>query len=149
MRWGSQEARVEKIELLDAAGQPTKLVRTGDTVIFRFHYAADESIERPVFGMAILSLDGVWVTGPNTREADLVPDHINREGFVDLRVDRLLLLPGAYDVSASIVNYTFAHVYDYRHRALRFDVEVGQPREEHGIVSVGGEWEANPALRID
>jgi ABC-type polysaccharide/polyol phosphate transport system ATPase subunit len=141
MRWGSQEARIEKIEMLDAAGQRTKRVRTGDTVVFRFHFVADELIERPVFGMAVLSLDGVWVTGPNTRTAGLVPDRITRDGYVDLRVDRLLLLPGTYDVSASIVDYTLTHVYDYRHRPFRFDVEFGDPHEEHGIVSLGGVWQ--------
>ena len=33
--------RIERIELLDASGQPVKRVRTGDTVVFRFHYKAD------------------------------------------------------------------------------------------------------------
>jgi ABC-2 type transport system ATP-binding protein len=144
-RWGTGEAQVEKIEVLDGSGGPVKRVRTGDTVIFRFHYKSDALIEKPVWGMALFSLDGVWVTGPSTREVGLYPEKLapGDEGYVDLRVDRLLLLPGTYDVSASLFNITGATVYDMRHRALRFDVEFGDPHEEYGFMSLGGSWEGD------
>jgi ABC-type polysaccharide/polyol phosphate transport system ATPase subunit len=144
-RWGTGEARVEKIEVLDESGEPVKRVCTGDTVIFRFHYKSDALIRKPVWGMALTALDGVWVTGPSTREVGLFPDRLESgaEGYVDLRVDRLLLLPGTYDVSASLFNITGAQVYDMRHRALRFDVEFGDPHEEYGFMSLGGTWEGD------
>ena len=144
-RWGTGEARVEKMEVLDVSGEPVKRVCTGDTVIFRFHYKSDALIPKPVWGMALFTLDGVWVTGPSTREVGLFPDQLEpgAEGYVDLRVERLLLLPGTYDVSASLFNITGATVYDMRHRALRFDVEFGDPHEEYGFVSLGGNWEGD------
>nr|MBA2327138.1 ABC transporter ATP-binding protein [Actinomycetota bacterium] len=144
-RWGSGEARIEQIELLDASGQPVKRVRTGDTVVFRLHYQCDTHIERPIWGVALFTLDGVWVTSPSTREAGLVPDAIDpgSAGHLDLRVERLLLLPGTYDISASLMNYTRSHVHDMRHRAFRFDVELGDPHEELGFMSLGGVWEGD------
>lgn len=80
-----------------------------------------------MFGVAVHSLEGIEVTGPNTRDADLVPDKIDGTGVVDLHVPRLLLLPGTYDLSAAIYDYTRQHPYDHRHRAYRFDVEPGTP----------------------
>jgi ABC-2 type transport system ATP-binding protein len=144
-RWGSGEARLEKIELLDASNEPVKRVRTGDTVVLRFHYEADAPIPKPVFGLAIYTLDGVRVTGPSTRDSGLVPDQLDpgTEGYVDLHVDRLLLLPGTYDVSASLHNSAGTHVWDMRHRVLRFDVEFGDPHEEYGFTSLGGTWEGD------
>ena len=144
-RWGSGEGRLEKIELLDASKEPVKRVRTGDTVVLRFHYAADAPIPKPVFGLAIYALDGVRVTGPSTRDGGLVPDQLDpgAEGYVDLHVDRLLLLPGTYDVSASLHNSAGTHVWDMRHRVLRFDVEFGDPHEEYGFVSLVGTWEGD------
>jgi ABC-type polysaccharide/polyol phosphate transport system ATPase subunit len=144
-RWGSGEGRLEKIELLDAAKEPVKRVRTGDTVVLRFHYKTDASIPKPVFGLAIYTLDGVRVTGPSTRDDGLVPDQLDggAEGYVDLHVDRLLLLPGTYDVSASLHNAAGTHVWDMRHRVLRFDVEFGDPHEEYGFTSLGGTWEGD------
>ena len=141
VRWGSGEGRVETIELLDASGQPVKRVRTGDTVVFRFHYATSERIPQPVFGMAVHTIDGVHVTGPNTRESDTIPDAIEGTGFVDFRVERPLLVPGTYDVSGTLYNYSCTHAYDHRHRAFRFDVEHGEPRAELGVVSLGGIWD--------
>ena len=140
-RWGSGEGRVERIELLDGSGQPTKSVRTGDAVTIRLHYATNEPIEKPVFGLAVYRIDGVHVTGPNTRDAGCVPDRIDGKGQVDLRIDRLLLLPGSYELSASLYDYSCMHPFDFRHRDFGFDVEPGEPREAHGMVSLGGKWD--------
>jgi ABC-type microcin C transport system duplicated ATPase subunit YejF len=144
-RWGTGEARIETVEVLDASGEPVKRVRTGDTVAFRFHYKSDALIKQPVWGMALCALDGVWVTSPDTHEVGLFPERLEPgdEGWVDLRVDRLLLLPGTYDVSASLFDITGAQIYDMRHREHRFDVEFGDPHEEYGFTSLGGTWEGD------
>ena len=139
-RWGSGEARIDKIELLDSAGNATQRVHTGDKVTLRFHYEVTSPIDKPVFGMAMYTLEGVHVTGPNTRDAEMVPDRLEGTGHVDFVVDRLMLTPGTYDVSASIYDYACLHPFDFRHRAFRFDVETGEPRETYGIVSLGGRW---------
>ena len=67
-RWGSGEIRVERVELLDASGGDTRTLRTGDDVVVRLHYRAEQSVERPVFGLGITTLEGHDVTGPNTRD---------------------------------------------------------------------------------
>jgi ABC-2 type transport system ATP-binding protein len=139
-RWGSGEALINTIELLDRDGHPVTTVRTGDPVTFRFHYDLSTPIDQPVFGMEIHTIDGVQVTGPNTKEAGLVPDRLEGSGHVDLHVDRLLLVRGIYDVSASLLDHACLHAYDVRHRAFRFDVERGEPAEQFGSVSLGGSW---------
>ena len=98
-----------------------------------------------MFGVGVVSLAGVLLAGPNTREVDLVPDAIEGEGVVDLAIDRLALLPGTYDLAASIYDYTCQHPYDHRHRVLRFDVETGVPRQVHGLVALGGAWTVDGA----
>jgi ABC-type polysaccharide/polyol phosphate transport system ATPase subunit len=142
-RWGSHEARIEDVEVLDASGQPVKRVRTGDTVVFRMHYRAYERIERPYWGLALFSLDGVRVASPNTVDGGFTPDHLDAgaEGCLDYRVERLMLLPGVYDISVSLMNASRTHVYDMRHRTFRFDVELGTPHETEGFVALGGSWE--------
>jgi ABC-2 type transport system ATP-binding protein len=139
-RWGSGEGQITRIEMLDATGSAVSSIRTGDPATFRFHYELREPIERPVFGMAIHTIDGVHVTGPNTREAGFVPDRLEGSGFVDLHVDRLLLVHGIYDVSASLVDYSILHTFDFRHRAFRFDVEPGSPSADFGVMALDGLW---------
>ena len=143
-RWGSGEGRIDRIEMLDEREQPVATVRTGDSVIFRFHYSVDEPLERPVFGLSIHTIDGVHVTGPNTRDAGVVPDRLEGTGHVDLRIDRLLLVQGIYDLSVSLADNALLHVYDFRHRSFRFDVEFGDPHEQYGIVSLDGRWTCLP-----
>ena len=139
-RWGSGEARLERVELLDGAGQPTSHPRTGDPVTFRLHYRADAPLSKPVFGLAIETLDGTWLWAHHTRDAGFVPDEMRGSGHIDLHVPRLMLQLGTYDVSASIVDYTATHVYDYLRRCVRFDVEHGHPRESGGFLALDGRW---------
>ena len=144
VRWGSGEGRVDHIELLDSRQRPVTTVRTGDTVTFRFHYTVDEPLDRPVFGLALYTIEGVHVTGPNTRDAGVVPDRLHGSGYVDFTIDRLLLVRGIYDLSVSLADHALLHVYDFRHRTFRFDVELGDPPEQYGVVALGGQWDCLP-----
>ncbi len=140
-RWGSGEAVIEGMELLDGKGRPVTRIRTGEPATFRLRYRAHERISQPVFGLALHTREGVHVTGPNTLEGGLVPHEIEGVGTIDLTVPRLMLLPGSYDLSASLVDHEILHIFDFHQRSLRFDVEVGTPHETFGgVMSLGGSW---------
>ena len=146
-RWGSGEARIDAVELLDATGTPATMTRTGDTITVRLHYDLSEAIDEPVFGVMIQTVDGTHVTGPNSRDAGWGIGRLEGRGHVDLCIDRFLLVPGTYDLSAAIYDHTVQHPYDVRRHVLRFDVEPGEPRESAGIVSLGGRWEIGDRAR--
>ena len=140
-RWGSGEAHIDAVELLGDDGTPLTRLRTGQSVTVRFHCTFHQQVERPVLGIAITTLEGVVVAGPNTRNADCVPDRLEGRGHVDLHIERLMLVPGTYEATVAIHDYAEVHPYDFRHRLFRFDVETGEPRESYGLVSLGGRWE--------
>jgi ABC-type polysaccharide/polyol phosphate transport system ATPase subunit len=140
-RWGSGDVRFTGFELLGPDGKPTEQVRTGDQVTFRLHFDAAKPVPSPVFGLGVYTLEGIQVTGPNTREAGAMVDRIEGSGHVDLRVERLLLLPGSYTISAACTDETVSNTFDHRHRAYHFDVKPGTPHETFGgIVSFDGRW---------
>jgi ABC-type polysaccharide/polyol phosphate transport system ATPase subunit len=139
-RWGSGEIAVRSVELL-ADGHATTHVPTGADVTLRLHWTAREPVEDPVFGVAIHTLDGVHVTGPNTRDANLSTGTLCGEGHLDLRVPRLLLTPGTYEVTAAVFDRSVVHAYDHRERFFRFDVAPGRPRDQFGVVSLDGSWD--------
>jgi ABC-2 type transport system ATP-binding protein len=143
VRWGSGEGRIERVELLDRRGEAITSVRTGDPMTIRLHYALNEPLDKPVFGFAINTLEGATVTGPNTRQAGAVPDRLEGSGFVDYRVDRVMLIAGTYDLTVSIFDYSCSHPYDFRQRIVRFDVDRGNPAEEYGVMALGGVWEGS------
>jgi hypothetical protein len=137
---GASDGRIQSIEVLSGAGRPVSRLRTGDSVIFRIHYRADEPVHRPVFGVAIDRSDGVLVTGPTTRDSHINTDVISGEGHIDFKVDTLPLLPGSYEIGASLFDLTRSRGFDRRTRILKFDVDPGRPHEHDGIVTLGGSW---------
>jgi ABC-type polysaccharide/polyol phosphate transport system ATPase subunit len=140
-RWGSGEAVIEQVELVGPSGRPSTRISTGDPMTVRIHFDAHEVIERPVFGFAIFTLEGMLITGPNTREAGLECDRIHGPGVIELTIPQLMLLPGTYDISVSLYDHAITHPYDFRQKVVRFDVEVGTPHETFGgVMSLGGRW---------
>ncbi|HET9058666.1 MAG TPA: ABC transporter ATP-binding protein [Acidimicrobiales bacterium] len=140
-RWGSGEARIERVELLDGEGREITRIKTGDPLTFRLSYAASEPIEQPVFSVSVQTLQGVVVTNPTTREAEKMPEKIDGSGRVELRLPRFPLQPGTYDVTVSLTDFTMAHPYDVRRNVVRLDVDRKGPVEPGGLVALGGKWE--------
>jgi len=145
-RWGSGEVVIDRVELLDALGRVVSNVQTGDAVTFRVHYRVNEAIRDVQFGSALNTVDGMTVTGPNTRHHGIAVDVLDRDGHVDFTVPQLMLLPGGYDFTVVIYDLAALHAYDHVERALHFEVEGGSPREEVGVMALGGEW-SGAALR--
>ena len=146
-RWGSGEARLEAVELLDGSGLPTSQTRTGEPVTVRLHYRLSQPIERPNFGIVFQTIDGTHVSGPNSRDGGVEIERLEGDGHVDLTIDRLMLVPGNYDISASIHDWAGLHPYDVRRHVVRFHVEPGDPRESFGVVSLGGRWQIGDRAR--
>jgi ABC-2 type transport system ATP-binding protein len=140
-RWGRGDVRLVGVELLGPDGHVTEQVQTGDAVTFRLRYETNQAVPHPVFGLAVYSLEGIQITGPNTREAGVGVDFVEGSGTVDLHVPRLLLLPGTYVVSAACTDETISTTFDHRHRAVHFDVKPGTPHETFGgVISFDGHW---------
>lgn len=137
---GSGEAWIEAAEVLDREGNPASHVRSGEEAAIRFHYRTREPIERPVLTIAISTLQGFLVTAPSTRDMNFIPDKLDGAGSIDMRWDRLRLLPGTYDVSVTLSDYDLLHVYDSCRRILRFDVARGPIKEGSGVVSLDPAW---------
>jgi hypothetical protein len=101
----------------------------------------EEPLERPVFALSIHTLDGHEVSGPSNRDVGTVPDKLEGSGRVDICFDSLRLLPGTYDLTVSLSDYSRLHQYDVVRDVIRFDVERGTLREESGVASLGGRWD--------
>jgi ABC-2 type transport system ATP-binding protein len=143
-RWGSGEARIERVTLIDRSGQQTTRVGSGEPLTVRLWYATSEPISRPVFSVALQTLQGVVISNPTTREGGEVPEKLDGSGWVDLVIDHFPILPGTYDITASLTDFTLAHPYDVRRNVMRMDVDRKGPVETNGILSLGGHWAFGP-----
>ena len=140
MRFGRGGALIERVEMLDRSGEPIESLHTGDAITFRIHARADERIEPPVFRLEIHNTHGMVIGGANTRYHGMNLDMPGGMFTIDYEIDHLLLVPGAYDVSATLFDWDLKDPYDVRHRFQRFFVEFGSPPDLDGFTSLGGRW---------
>lgn len=139
-RWGTGRVRITQVEICDAAGAPSSVFRTGDTLLVRIHYHADGRVAAPVFGVGVNQQNGVLVSGPNTAFASFDIPYVEGSGVVTYRVDDLPLMEGLYLVSVAATDAADAETYDYHDRLYTFQVFRGDSPERYGLVTLRGGW---------
>ena len=141
VRWGTGEARITDVLLLDGSGRPTHVVRTGEPLAIQVSWETDEEVPEPVFSIVLYTPDGIVLSVPNTKDAGVVPASIDGHGTATFAVDALPLLPNSYEVSVALTDRTAATHISNRHRVARFDVIPGDaPETMGGHVSIPGRW---------
>ena len=138
-RRGDGRIRITSTELL-VGGVPVDRFRSSDDVTVRMHYRATEPVPKPVFAVSIASLNGATVTAPSSRDAGDVPDLIEGSGYVDVRFEKIPLIPSRYVLHTEISGWGRQHIYDHVQNAQTFDVIAGETNETHGLVTMHPSW---------
>lgn len=139
-RVGSREVEITKVAFCDSDGKERDCFQTGQGFVVRIYYRAHQSIDKPVFGVAIYKSDGTHVTGPNTRLHRLEIETVSGEGCVEYAVDSLPLLPGTYLFSAAIYDYACLHPYDHHEKMYTFRILPSGEEEFYGVVQIPCAW---------
>ncbi len=147
-RWGSRQAAITRVRLVDAAGQERTSFETLEPFSIEIEYEARAPIPPPVVGLAIHRQDGLHITGPNSGFAGLeLPALDSGAGRVTYTVPSLPLLEGTYLVSVAVHNREDTAMYDYHDRQYPFRVlNRGRAvRERYGLLTLQGQWAYTPA----
>lgn len=122
-RHGSGEARYTRIELLNKEGLSQSVTRSGDGLVVRLHYAANQALPHPDFVFRLHSEMGTLITETGTWHHGIdIPEVPQGTGYVDLEIDSLNLLPASYYISVSL-NGVGTIVYDAVEHCVRLQVE--------------------------
>jgi lipopolysaccharide transport system ATP-binding protein len=140
-RWGSGEVRIEKVELLNAAGEATQVFQSGSGFRVRMWYNAPQRIERPAFGIGLYDELGNRINGPNTMWSDAPIEFVQGRGLVDYVADAFPLLPGRYDLTVAVYDEFVVHPYDHWHRMLTFTVIPGEFERQDGLCYIPCRWD--------
>lgn len=146
-RLGSGEVRYTRIEYLSLDGAPCGITRSGDSLVLRFHFRAKTTVRHPSFGFRLYTQLGTLVTETgNVIHGIDVPKVEPGEGYIDVVIDSLNLLPGSYTLSLWITELGGLPVYDGDARAM-LDVEASDiyrsgslPHSRQGIVFFPLRW---------
>jgi lipopolysaccharide transport system ATP-binding protein len=147
-RRGSGEARYTKVEFLSTTGDRQTVTRCGKGVVIRLHYRANEPIERPSFGFRMYTELGTLVTDTGTWLHGLdIPLAPAGDGYIDLEIDSLNLIPGRYYLSLQLDSSMSPKLYDLLEHAVHLDVEEGpiygstrRIDSRHGLVFFPQRW---------
>ncbi len=140
-RWGSFQAEITRVELLNRDGVCPPYFKTGDFFRLRLHYMAYRRIEQPTFGMAFYRRDGIHVNGPNSYHEGYAIPYIEGAGYVDYVVEQLPLNQGDYELTTVIYNQDSTIPYDHQHRLHVMEVRAPRVWAEEGVVHVAGKWQ--------
>jgi len=140
--WGSGKLRITEVDFCDEQGQPRANFRNGDPLQIRLHYEARETIEQPVFGLAIYHQSGTHICGPNTKFGQIHIPAVQGTGVISYCIPALTLLEGGYTLSVAVVNHNDTETYDYQDRLHNFQVFRGKSKEQYGLVTLNGTWKS-------
>jgi lipopolysaccharide transport system ATP-binding protein len=128
-REGSGHAVITSANLLSADGA-TSLSSLAFYQPFRvrIHYTANQPLEAPKFGLAILSQRGERLVLNENTEAGVKIDRIQGHGYVDCLIRNPNLLPGEYYLELWIVEIPNELFADHLHMVASFRVDPNPKR---------------------
>jgi ABC-type polysaccharide/polyol phosphate transport system ATPase subunit len=122
-RWGSGEAHILSVELLDEWERPVDRVSSGDQATLRVVAEFRERVEDPIFGFVLFTDDGKDLFGTNTlsRLIDVGTFEAGDRVQVAFR-QKISLLPGRYMFSVAIAHNDASSPIDMWQDCLYFRV---------------------------
>jgi lipopolysaccharide transport system ATP-binding protein len=124
-RRGNGKIQFRSVEFLSPEGTTHRVIRAGDPVVFRFHYAAQEPIPHPSLGFRMYTDMGTLVTESSTWHHGIhIPLLETGEGYLDLEIDCLNLMPAKYALSLWATDDSGGVVYDNVEYGVTLEVET-------------------------
>ena len=139
-RWGDGDATIQSVTFLDAEGNETGTYTTGDAMKIRIAYSVKNPVEDAVIGIGIFRVDGLNITGTNTRIDKLPVFDLTEDGAVEIDIKDLNLLANNYWLDVAIERGAGIPV-DYWRDCKRF--QVFSKKDEVGVLSLTHNWNMN------
>ena len=138
-RWGTGDARINSIELLNHDGTVAQVIESNAGAQIRFQISAHTRIESPILRLQITRLNGDVVWATSTQRGTNTMRVLDGAATATLNIESTKLLEGTYFVSAAITDSTATTEFDHCENWLRFNVHKTNVFDE-GIVAINSTW---------
>jgi ABC-2 type transport system ATP-binding protein len=138
-RWGTGDARINSIELLNHDGTIAQVIESNAGAQIRFQISAHTRIESPILRVQITRLNGDVVWATSTQRGTNTMRVLDGAATAILNIESTKLLEGTYFVSAAITDSTATTEFDHCENWLRFNVHKTNVFDE-GIVAINSTW---------
>lgn len=139
-RWGNGSARIQSVYLFNSLGNQQTVFKTGEDIQIKINYEVNKPVEDVVLGIGIFRSDGLQCYGTNTRIEQFPEFGLNKTGSFNIKLKKLLLLPGKYLIDIAIESGISEPVDYYREAA---SLEVYTEINDVGVVRIEHDWEIN------
>lgn len=138
-RWGTGDAQITSLQLLDESGTPTSLVQTGSGLRIVLQITAHEAIDGPNVRVSIDTLQGQHVWSTSTQQGPAKLRKLSGPATAVVDIPSLPLLDGQYTVSATITDASGTTEFDHHRNWLTFDVHHSGIHDS-GVVRIPATW---------
>jgi len=145
-RWGSKEIEISDVKLLDKDGKEKYVYEPDEPVTLEFDVLAHDLEEDFVFGIGIMSTEGVSCYGTNTGIEEYKSVQISEKGKVKVHFPCMNLVNGSYYLDIA-VHKQDGYPFDYHH--FQYSFKIASRIQDIGITRVPHRWEFSENIRIE
>ena len=138
-RWGSGEAQILSVQLLDDERKPTSVLTSLRPAVIKIEVVAHMPISDPVVGLRIDHLHGWTLWASNTRRRGDTIDMIDGPASFEFEITSLPFLDGVYELTVAVSDHTEMHPFDHWEKRTRFEVRQHRVYDA-GAMYVEGAW---------
>jgi lipopolysaccharide transport system ATP-binding protein len=129
---------ITDVTFVDGGGRRLESCEAGDRLVIRIGYFARERVKDPIFEVWFHTADGTPYAQHTTRWDDFHCDWIDGEGYIEMIIDPVCLVPGGYTLSVAITAQDGITRYDWFWRRYWFTVRASHYVE--GFAFIPHEW---------
>jgi lipopolysaccharide transport system ATP-binding protein len=137
-RFGSQELQIARVDVLDAAGAPTREVATGDPLRIVLELRGEAPVDDPIVGVAVHRVDDGVVCWDVNTETDGVRLGRVDEATIEVEIASVDLVPGEYAIDPGVYRGDWSYALDYHWQA--YPLRVTGRGGGHGVTRPPLHW---------
>lgn len=140
MRWGNKDVEITSVETYDDTGNKKDVFATSESITLRVGYKVNKKVDKVVFGFGLTRIDGIACYGTNTKIDEVKEFIIDRDGYFEVVLKEVPLLPCVFYFDVSIQN-TKEDNMDFWRQAHKIEIYSSKP--DTGTTRLQHEWNIN------
>lgn len=145
-RWGTREAVIESVRLLDESGEQRYVFGCGDPMTIEMGLAAKSRVDDFAVGIGVFNTDGVCCYGTNTDIEKFASGTLKGRGTVRVEIPALNLIAGSYYLDVAVHGID-GEPYDYQRGLMQF--RTTSPIGDVGVARLPHRWSFDGGIAFE